>query len=660
MSFRNQLQEINDTSDRNEANSVQDDFVAQDIAAEDSDGLGAQNLPDTSSLSFYPDPEMNMFIREFMRDYTKGKMNRANGRRMWRLHQKYTKFPGGEPLPSFETLERKVHDAIPKAKVAWTVQRLDNEVVLKGRGECFPEKKFKDKSIYETSCIWTRIGLRDLVQHHATLHPNAKFIVDGQIRYDQVTLKFTYDGIPLGKSSPDTLNVMGVMFEGCKLVYIPHVRVARRSYAKNLSEFLDYFIDECIALRVKVNLFVGDAPMRAFIKCLKGHAGRFSCEVCEAKGVAVDRRICYPASEMGQAQRSHDRWKFIVDDLKQQREHGAVDNVKGIMGESPLLRLPGFDMVRKAPPDPFHRDWLGIAKGTLWKFALGLAKGGYMNQQGKRIADAVSDVYRQISLPKEFSHRSRAIDYANFKAHEWKSLTLSTFPYVCELLSREYGDQFAQIWQLFIFLVMIYHGPEWAMNAAGEDFLRSQHKALYEKFEEEFGQGACTFNFHSFSHMPEICTFARPTQLSTEPFESAYGQVQGSYAPGTRNIGLQITRNMLMRTLAHVEGRQCTQRLHLEEKRKSKRTDDSYIHDSRFNYYKILSVHGRSFQCKKVKTEKWTCVVDPSIPMNLIGVYKYKGLSNETLHVKRQVVNGKAIVTSDKLIIPFTKEMLFS
>ncbi len=394
---------------------------------------------------------------------------------------------------------------------------------------------------------------------------------------------------------------------------------------------------------------------------LKGHAGRFSCEYCEAEGECIDRKICYPLSTMKQPKRTHAKWLQCVTDLELEREQdGSVQSNKGVTGRSPLLKIRNFDIVKKAPSDPFHRDWLGICKATLWRHTVGLSKGGNMSATGRRICDYIGDIYREIDLPSEFSHRSRPVDYANFKGHEWKAMAVSCFPSICHIVEHEIEHAAAHVWLLFIFLVLIYNGPQWARTDIGDDYLETLHELLYEQFQDAFGEASCTFNWHSFSHMPDISKFGRPIEMSTEPYESAYGEVQVAYKSGTRNIGLQIVNNMLVKRLNHRQGRCCKNELTIAPRERDVRYNDSLVMDEHYNYYKVIRVENELMSAQRLLTKDWSCPTDTNVPMRYVGVCKYVKIEATETLLRTSDIVGKAIVTGNNVIIPFYKDLLFS
>ncbi len=649
--------------DFGEVEDVLDESVDNSDTEPDTNDQDDLTVPNAApiNLHFYEDEELNLYVRDFIRTYTKGRMTRSQGVEMWNLVKRHSRYDPDE-MKSFDTMERRMNEVIPQSKTYWKVRERATDEVHTGEGVAFPENKFRDRRRYEILRIWTRLQLEDLIRFHAANHTNnCDFVVEDKIRYDKVHMDMTFDGIPYGKSSSSNLTVMAVRFRGCKRVYILQVRVAKRSEAKDIDEFLCRFVDETLRLGVTVDYFLGDAPMRAFLKCLKGHAGRYSCELCEAEGQLVNRKICYPACMVHQRKRTNERWEECVIDLEEQRENGAnITSVRGITGRSPLMSLKDFDMVKKCPPDPMHRDWLGLAKSNLWKATVGIGKSGVMNARGQRIQSAISAVYEQLQLPNEFSHRARTIDYPNFKSHEWKSLCICTFPTICEVVSSECGEGLAHVWLLFIFLILVYHGPEWLYHELGEEYLREMQEKFYDEFQLEMGSGACTFNVHAFFHMPEVRKLGNPADISTEPFESAYGLVQKSYSPGTRNVGKQIIRNMLLRSM-NIGPNHCKRSLIMAPVEKDDvNFNDSYVMDDTFHFYKVTRVFADRVNAAKIKTSHWACPTDTTLPMHKVGVFKYNGVEADSSSYPMDYFTGKAVLLQGKIIIGLHKTLLFS
>ncbi len=611
-------------------------------------------------LRIYEDVDANNFVLDFIHETHIGPYRRQVAKRMWDLFRRHNPQLGFY-LQSYDTLERRLQTILPQPVVEWKVQNRDTRKFFSGSGNKFPDKVYGNRDTYEILQVWTRLRVRDVVRLHGGSHEDqCEFVVDRRILYDRVHITITCDGIPNGRgSSQDNLHLISLRFRGCKLVYVVQARVAKRHEPKDAMDFFGSLVKECNDLGVTVDYFIADAPMRAFAKRMKGHAGRYSCETCEARGVCVNRKIVYPGCMVMQRRRTKERWLENVVDLEQQQVGGFTTQVKGVMGRSPLLDLHSFNIIDQAPTDPLHRDWLGLVKGTLWRHTIGMGK-GHVSARGQRVTNVVSDHYRTVRLPEEFSHRSRAIDYANFKAHEWKSMVMTSFDTLCEVVNRECGEKLCHIWIRFVFLVLVYYGPEWLFHEFEQDYLHDIHEGLYDDFEMEFGQGACSYNWHSFYHMPIVRRLGRMCHVSTEPFESAYGSAQGSYQSGTRNIGLQIVRNMLMRCSGHLP-QYCKYKLLLEPEKPSLRSDNSIALDRMLNYFKVIAVNGIDVTVKKMMTREWDCPHDSTLPFRSVGVVMFTGqLDDEVLTYPREYFMGKGVLLSSNLLIPFYWDLLYS
>ncbi len=607
------------------------------------------------SLEFFRDPELNDLAMAFLNVYATGGVKKTTAAKFWELHRTFGKFDRKQ-MKGFPSLLTKVRKLLPKITMSWKVKDIVTGRVHTGQGPVFPERKFRDKNRYIIQEMWSRLDLRDLAKFHIQLHPGKanQLVREGVMQPDLMPLYFTSDGIPCGKSTPDNLHVTAVRFRGCKNVYILETRIARRKQAKILDEFLCPIIDACLDSHFPVLKYLGDAPMRAFYKCMKGHAGYFSCEVCEAEGVCVNRRVCYPSSTLGACLRTTEKWREAVNEL----EESEVDNVMGVTGRSPLLRLPGFDMVADSPSDPLHRDFLGMTK-NMWRLCTNPNKQGNLSARTQTMLATVSKAYASVRLPQEFSHRSRPVDMANFKSHEWKSLLMTSFPVIADAAQELRGGQSGVMWTLFAFLLRIYNGPEHFMNEIGEESLRSIHKRFYIAFESEFGEAACSFNVHAFSHMIENRKFGRQHVISTEAFESAYGMIQLSYAPGTRCIGKQILERMLIRLL-RFRGHNCDYTLTFSRFKQENRNDDSIVTDDKWNFFKVKDVQKDTLTVVKIHKTRWVSEYDGDLPFHKAGVFRFNGYSDEKMCLPKSYFTGKGAMLEKKILMGLYWDLLFS
>ncbi len=275
------------------------------------------------------------------------------------------------------------------------------------------------------------------------------------------------------------------------------------------------------------------------------------------------------------------------------------------------------------------------------------------------MATKIGQAYRRVRLNTEFSHRSRLVDHANFKSHEWKSLLLSSFPVMAEASQELRGGQIGRIWTTFAFLIKIYMGPEKLMIDVGEERLQELHESLYDMYEEDFGQGACSFNWHNFSHMIVNRKHGRSNEISTDPFESAYGMIQNSYSPGTPGKGKQILERMLMRSLKGVH-HNCKNTLNMATYNRENRNDDSILTDDEWNFYKVREVYRDQVKVVKIKTVPWFSQFDGTLPFSMVGVKRYDGYSDMEEIYPKNYFTGKAVMFEKYLLMGIYWDALFS
>lgn len=606
----------------------------------------------------FEDPELNQFSKEFMRRTVVGGATIASAAGHWELHRKYSRFPTDE-MPSFATVRRRVLRCLPAVTVTYSVYDRQRKKTITATATRYPRKKYANVNRYHLLEVWTRMSLRSILRFHLALHPSKAraYIKDGKIDYSKFHLTFTCDGIPSGQSSQYNLHVFCIRVAGCKLIHLLNSRHAFKNHPKKLEDFVGDFIKECNELDVKVDYFLADAPMRAFFKCMKGHAGRYSCETCEAEGEAIKGKIKYPSSTLNQPLRTHASW---LRNVRSRLRREPNENCKGITARSPLLDLRNFNIVADCPTDPMHREQLGLTR-QLWKLTTNIKSNSVqLRRNAKVIQDEVSNCYRQLSLPNEFSHRARELDVANMKAHEWKAVVMCAFPVIIDTTMRYQDDKIARLWAVYAFLLRVYVSPPHLYGRVRTAALRNYHRELYTLIEEVFGKESCSYNVHSYCHMDENRQAGRQHDISTERFESFYGYIKESHRPGTVTIGKQFMYRTLLRHVDHTED-MCDVKLKIAPRKKSHRYDDSLLVDRDWNFYKVWSnVSGKEVDAERIETDKWSCPQFPRLPFHAVGVKKFVRYSGEFSTKNVNFFTGKAVMYKGNVLMGLQIDSLFS
>ena len=177
-------------------------------------------------------------------------------------------------------------------------------------------------------------------------------------------LDVNIDGLPLCKSSKSQLWPIIGSINSCDYVFTIAIF---HGYSKpnSVDEFLFDFINESneyvdnsisingIKYAFQIRVIIRDAPARAFIKCIFGHTGYFSCERCQNKGQSYKRRIVYTIAE------GNDQLRMDIEfsQMKYYLEHQKQ--------RSPLLDLHNFKCVSQIPLDYMHLILQGVVKRML-------------------------------------------------------------------------------------------------------------------------------------------------------------------------------------------------------------------------------------------------------------------------------------------------------
>ena len=107
---------------------------------------------------------------------------------------------------------------------------------------------------------------------------------------------------------------------------------------------------------------IADKVERHTLKCLPATTGYFSCEFCTCPGRGLSGGWPYPYS-VGYPLRNHGSFARISREIRHQ-EPSEIHRrtTQGILGYSPLLDIPGFNIVEDVPLDEFHLIREGITK----------------------------------------------------------------------------------------------------------------------------------------------------------------------------------------------------------------------------------------------------------------------------------------------------------
>lgn len=220
----------------------------------------------------------------------------------------------------------------------------------------------------------------------------------------------------------------------------------------------------------------------------------------------------------------------------------AVTNgeaVRGIMGATPLARIPTLDLVWGIVPDYMHCVLEGVTKQLTEAWMSSTASPFYI---GVFIND-IDDRLQKITPPTLFSRCPRGLkERALWKAKEWRYwLLYYALPCLQHVLPRQYHNHFSLLCQ-GIFLLL-------KKKVQMSDITASE--ALLERFLHQvaplYGEVAETSNIHLLKHLPKSVSKLGPLwATSMFPFENCNGTLL-KFITASKGAPQQVAERWVMR-----------------------------------------------------------------------------------------------------------------
>lgn len=280
-------------------------------------------------------------------------------------------------------------------------------------------------------------------------------------------------------------------------------------------------------LQIRIDKFILDAPARAFLKCIIGHSGYFSCERCEERGeylCKVPRR-----KQSNKTKNSgHVCLTGTQAPLRTDESFRNQENEEHHHNNSPLEELP-IDMILDVPLEYLHLILYGAMKRLLTLWVVGT--------QHFKFTDAdileISRKHKQAgdTKPSEINRANRSLKCLSFwKATEFRTFLLKTGPVVL------HGHLTEEMYNHFLAL----HCAVTICCSETMQMYLPAAKQLFRKFTEKFGDlygdENYTYSIHSLIHVTDdVERFGVFDNYSAFPGESNLGflknLVRGGHLP---------------------------------------------------------------------------------------------------------------------------------
>ncbi|KAL2102313.1 hypothetical protein ACEWY4_001481 [Coilia grayii] len=280
------------------------------------------------------------------------------------------------------------------------------------------------------------------------------------------------DGDPGGPSKPFVIT----LFSGNSK---PELHEYMEDFVQDMNSMERGFQFKGMNLQLKLQAMVCDAPARAFLKCVKGHAGYSGCEKCTQEGEYMKHRVVFPDTN---APLRRD------EDFTEKMDEGHH------LGTSPLLAT-SLGLVSGFPLDFMHLVCLGVMRRLVYLWLKGPLACRLSSRQVYSLSDDLESA--RTFTPMEFNRRPRALkEVDRWKASEFRQLLLYTGPVLFKAVLN------SAVYQHFLLLfVAIFILSNDKLVAAHLDYANSALNVFVRHFRVMYGDMYVSYNVHNLVHL---------------------------------------------------------------------------------------------------------------------------------------------------------------
>lgn len=331
------------------------------------------------------------------------------------------------------------------------------------------------------------------------------------------------DGLPISNSSNSSFWPILILIKSIDVfrndvlmvgIYHGHEK------AKNANNILKEFVNEATNLTnhgicindttydFKIKMLICDAPAKAYVLSVKGHAANSACTKCKKECCRINWVPSYPDT--------NNIVKRTDSEFRQQIDEDYHT------GTSLLTELPNFDMIEDVVLDSMHLIFLGVMKRLLVNKSYGWILGKQPYKLSFKQIETVSNHLLSLRqyIPVEFSNRkTRSLsECARYKAVEFKLLLLYTGPVVLKkvLLPNYYYN----------FLILhvatyILCSNEFCKNDSMVSYSNNLFKSFIDNSVQIYGPDFVSYNVHNLLHLgDDVLKFGNLMSFSAFPFEN--------------------------------------------------------------------------------------------------------------------------------------------
>ncbi len=495
-------------------------------------------------------------------------------------------------LQNFRTLRDRAARSVPFVRMDAVFKDTNGSTVSYQGLRAYPQKEVANRKLKRQYVLYY-VSLTAVINFHMELHPE-----------DPVPAFFdlSVDGIPESKSGGRSVDVLSIRFAGCRTIYsIAILQPDRRGMSLSDDLTLTHFLREYPAAGIPLRYVIADAPKRAALSGLKQHSSNQACQYCKAQ--KVER--AFPWNTCAAPPRSDAETRAIA-------EAGAGDD--GVKKPSPLRSIATLDIIRHIPAEHMHLCDLGIVRKMVQlSFKCPQFKAQQVPFQRADDAELNKALEAAASLP-QFSRRTRPLDTANYKAEEYRNLAIVYWPAVAMTVPAVARN----VWLMTVFAyrACLLNDESYAKWQAKYDEAEL-FRQWYVNFDDVYGTQNCSYNPHTFHHLPLVRKLAPLTDTAAYAFENHYNFFKRSYRAGTASMGQQALTALLV-SARH--GHTCAKRRSITGK-VSRKVDDSWCYVSDVGVIKVSKVMGSQFLGRRIATDNENRLL-PDLDFNDVLAFK--------------------------------------
>ena len=544
-------------------------------------------------------------------------------------------------FPSLKTLKRRQELNHPRTMLWYKVLNAEGrEETVTGR-ETLPHELTVQRD--RVLCLCAYNDLQELHSFYSELHTSGT--VKENCCSNQKRLFLSSDGVEQTRSGKRRQHVISVMFNGCQQPIPWMVFEYLPGHKPNLDELFGTAVKQCLEHGFTVEQMCVDGLEQQAVRGMVSTGGYYSCARCPTKGTkAGNLPVHFPLKDMSQQKRTHQDFAAFPKEPELNQE--KTETQMGIKQRTPLVELPGFDVVEDIGIDALHCLHGGIMK-KMWERLFS----PHSPFERKALRDLVerrwNDIFTMTPVTSEIHRRTCQINPPDMKGSQWQ--VIDTFCLVSFALDLEGPEDVKILLLLFAFIIrVLYIEDEQFAEVETRLNLDRTFSHFYKLHGRVFGKHSLTFNMHSLYHALEYRRKKGPMwKYCTSRFESMYAKTKKCYWANAANVPKQLL------TAYHAYQKQnhhCKLQRKLKfTQRKTKKVDDTFIYHGGKFYY-IEDLEDQRLTVKRLCSYSLNTSKLVKLPWSLVGVQTVGFLSKEpSFTLEKSLVKAKAII-SHKII----------